>query len=180
MGVAIPDEFRPDMAMAGEWQVTSERIVEPDDGEKKPEALALGVRKRAAEEDEEEAEAKKMRWGSRYKTHPADDGDLDALLSNVSSKGKGPAVKPEVEEEVKEELKDEIKREESPVDVPGVLAQANESSEPAGIKREPSDGESGLPATTPPIDGDIKQQGEEASVPGVVFKKRKAKNIRQK
>jgi hypothetical protein len=182
MGVAIPDEFRPDMAMAGEWQVTSERIVEPDGGEKKPEALALGVRKRAAEEDEEEAEAKKMRWGSRYKTHPAepDDRDLDALLSNVSSKGKGSAVKPEVKEEVKEELKDEIKKEESPVDVPGVLAQADESSKPAGIKREPSDGESGLPATIPPIDGDIKQEGEEASVPGVVFKKRKAKNIRQK
>lgn len=53
MGVSIPEEFRPDMAMAGEWQVTSERIIEPE-GEKKPDALALGVRKRAVEEEEEE------------------------------------------------------------------------------------------------------------------------------
>jgi hypothetical protein len=66
LGVSIPDGYRPDMAMAGEWQVTAERIIEPD-GEKKTDALALGVRKRVVEEDEGEVEVKKRRWGSTYK-----------------------------------------------------------------------------------------------------------------
>jgi hypothetical protein len=176
MGVSIPDEFRPDMAMAGEWQVTSERIVDAEEGEKKLDALALGVRKRAPDEEEaEEIEAKKRRWGSTYRTHPAveDDTDLDALLSNATRKGKAAAVKFEVKGELKqdgEEIKNEPEAE--GINVPPLSDAATEP----GIKREPSDGEAVLPAT---IDGDLKQEGEEPPI-GIVFKKRKAKNIRQK
>ena len=178
MGVSIPDEFRPDMAMAGEWQVTSERIVEVDEGEKKPEAKALGVRKRASDEGEaEEIEAKKRRWGSTYRTHPdqEDDGDLDALLSNATRKSEGPVVKEEVKEEVKQEGED-IKTEPGTdgIYLPTSLSLMNATKEP-GIKREISDGESVLPAA---IEGDL--QGEDQSAAKVIFKKRKAKNIRQK
>lgn len=101
MGVSIPDEFRPEMAMAGEWQVTSERIIETEDGEKKPDALALGVRKRVLDEEElEAAQVKKRRWGSTYKTYPAeeDNSDLDALLGNVTRKGKELAMKIEAQD----------------------------------------------------------------------------------
>jgi hypothetical protein len=178
MGVAIPDEFRPDMAMAGEWQVTSERIVEPD-GERKPEAMALGVRKRIADEEEaEEIEAKKRRWGSTYRSHPAEDedGDLDALLSNAIRKGKGLAVKIEMKGEVKQEVdegaKAEPRTEGRASDIP-----PNDAEKQLGIKRETSEGEAILPAVA---DADLKQEAEEPGAVGVVFKKRKAKNIRQK
>jgi hypothetical protein len=175
MGISIPDEFRPDMAMAGEWQVTSERIIEAEDGEKKPDALALGVRKRVLDEDElEAAEAKKRRWGSTYKSHPTEEGngDLDALLGNVTRKGKEEAMKMGVAREVKEEIKGEPE-----VDNQLAVPQGFQEQNAAGIKREPSDGE--IPPPIPLLDSDLKQ-GEEAATQGVVFKKRKAKNIRQK
>jgi len=167
MGIAIPDEFRPDMAMAGEWEVTSERILEPE-GEKKPDAIALGVRKREpTDEDKEELEAKKRRWGNAHRTHPTDEGngDLDALLNNAIGKGKTLAVKTEVKDEGTKDIKEE----------PGASAD-----KVPGLKREPSDGDELLPAALPPFEEAAKQEGEEGGTPGVVFKKRKAKNIRQK
>jgi hypothetical protein len=181
MGVAIPDEFRPDMAMAGEWQVTSERIVEPE-VERKPQAMALGVRKRVPDEDEaEEMEAKKRRWGSTYRSHPAeeDDGDLDALLSNATRKSKAPAVKIEMKSEMKQDTVEGVKTElginedDAPTDRPMSEEQK------LGIKREPSDEETVLPAATTP-ETDLKEEGENPIATGVIFKKRKAKNIRQK
>lgn len=175
MGVAIPDEFRGEMALAGEWQVTEERIVEVN-GEKKPDAVALGVRKRTVgEEDEEEHEAKKRRWGSTYKSHPeaVDDGDLDALLSNATSKDKG--IKKE-EDVVKQEAKSEetSSREGSqPIHSGG---QSDTTGKQEDVKLEP-----GVEASTVQ---DVKPAllAEDTPDPagGVVFKKRKAKNIRQK
>lgn len=179
LGVSLPDEFRSEMAMPGEWQVTSERIIDSESTEKKPEALALGIRKREVGEEEEELnEAKKRRWGSTYRTHPTaeEDVDLDVLLNNVTRKGKEPATKVEVKEEVKPILPE--------VNVSEGVAQGSgpegvDTPQPAGIKKEPSDGEAKVVDFLPSIDG-VKQEGEEPSAPGVVFKKRKAKNIRQK
>jgi hypothetical protein len=173
MGIAIPDEFRPDMAMAGEWQATSERIIEPE-GERKPEAIALGVRKREpGDEDEEEVAVKKSRWGSAYRSHPAeeDDGELEALLSNITRKGN--ALPPQ--NEAKEDIKTEIKEESGTSEVSGKLGTVE--AEKLAIKREPSDGEEPIPATIQILDEIVK---EEEAAPGIVFKKRKAKNIRQR
>jgi len=180
MGVSIPDEFRPDMAMAGDWQVTSEHVIEGD-SEKHPEAVALGVRKRerekaAEEEDEEALEAKKKRWGSAYRTHPTadDDGDLDALLSSAPRKEKGPMAKPEVDV-TKSEDQEVVKEEFASVDptMPNANstagAHAYEHQGALGIKSEVSDGEgeAALSSVAP-----LREE--------IVFKKRKAKNIRQK
>ena len=173
------------MAMAGEWQVTSERIVEAE-GEKKPEAVALGVRKRVTgEEDEEEIEAKKQRWGSKYRTYPTeedDDGDLDALLNNATRNSNGLTAKTEAKDDVKRDVKKEIEEEiktgpevDAPTDLPSDVV----ALEPR-IKREPSDGEAALASTIVPLHADLKQEVEEPNVTDVVFKKRKAKNIRQK
>lgn len=181
--MAIPDEFRPDMAMAGEWQVTSQKIVD-EDGEKKPDALALGVRKRVLDEEEEVAlEAKKRRWGSTYKAHPGEDedmGDLDALLSNATRKGK--EVKREDEMRFKIEMKEnvELKLEEG---VEGAinLPIAGETQNDEGIKSEPLDEKVALETAIPAAaTNDTAPKIEAPSIPGVVFKKRKAKNIRQK
>jgi hypothetical protein len=164
LGISIPDEFRPDLAMAGEWQVTSERVIEPEEGEKRPEALALGVRKRQAdEEDEDELEAKKRRWGSHYKSHPIqeDDGNLDALLSDAAWKGKP---------EVKNESKDGVKKEQTEASF--IL------DDKTTIKTEASEEELAIPTDIPGLEDKTKQ--DDAVAPGIVFKKRKAKHIRQK
>ena len=175
MGIAIPDEFRGEMAMAGDWHVTEERIVE-DENERKPDAVALGVRKRTAvEEDEEEQEVKKRRWGSSYKSHPGegDDLDLDALLSNATNKGK----------DVKKEepiLKQEEKVEGQP-DMQEPLEEtkdiSSESAVTQSIKVEATEAVSGIEEEVKPAIG-VDDMADPAG--GVVFKKRKAKNIRQK
>lgn len=181
MGVSIPDEFRPDMAMAGEWEVTEQRIIEDNDGEKKPDAVALGVRKRAAEdEDEEAAEANKRRWGSAYRSHPTDEDetDLDALLGNVIGKGKGPAVKLEPRDEVKVETKDEPHLSDLPSQAAAGPLINTADQKNAVFKREPSDGGLTEP-NDPPLDTSVEQDVKHKE-PEVIFKKRKAKNIRQK
>lgn len=178
MGIAIPDEFRPDMAMAGEWQVTSERIIEPE-GEKRLDSLAVGVRKREVEEeDEEEVEVKKKRWGSAYRSHPTDenDGELDVLLRNLTNKGNTITPKIEVKVDsgkIKEESGDSIQ----PIN--STFSQvASEEAKETDIKREPLD-DAPTPDTIQALDAAVSVEGEGAA-PGIIFKKRKAKNIRQK
>lgn len=180
MGVELPSGFRSELAMPGEWQVTSERIIDPEGTEKKPEALALGVRKRVVDEEEAELnEVKKRRWGSTYRTHPTEEGDddLDALLSNATRKGKEPATKVEGKDEVKFDINDT--KTEGPPSNPTEEAKPVEVAQPTGIKKELSDGDSKDIESLPPVEG-VKQEAEEQSGPGIVFKKRKAKNIRQK
>ena len=101
MGVAIPDEYRGDMSLAGDWQTVSTRVIrEEGEGE---EGGVRGVRKRKMQEvDEEEEEAKREAekfvskpWGSRTRVYPGaaggDDTDLDALLESTKDIKKGKA-----------------------------------------------------------------------------------------
>jgi hypothetical protein len=179
MGISIPDEFRGEMAMAGEWQVTSQRILEPQaEGETKPEAIGFGVRKRAVEEEDEEVvQAKRSKWGSAYRKHPevnTEDDDLDALLSQATAPKPTGAV-PEVKEEAPS-VKEEIVKVEN---VDGVQIKPD-PDQIASIKQEPSLDELPLPSTiTAAPDVNIKHEEGQPAV-GVFFKKRKAKNIRQK
>ncbi|KAK5626515.1 hypothetical protein RRF57_002230 [Xylaria bambusicola] len=169
MGIDVPTELRRDMALAGEWSVTSTRIIDdpnPDDeneGDSKPanvDAVATGVHKRPKEESEDERDAendiqnlfkKPRRWGRDSKLTAENDAELDALLST-------PLTNPPK----KEESLPNIKKEESELE--GVLASAvapvnGEQSGETTVKEEPD---------------------QEPSEPVVVFKKRKPKNIRQK
>jgi hypothetical protein len=177
MGVSIPDEFRPDMAMPGEWEITEQRII-GEDGEKKVEATAMGIHtKRPLEEEDEEAiEAKKRRWGSTYRTYPGqeDHEDLDALLNNMT-KGKGPLIKAEVKEEVKAETKDEVELSEQALETSASFVKVSSAVSPPPIKREPSD----TADMELPQDPTTKDEADESAPAGPVFKKRKAKNSRQ-
>lgn len=177
MGVSIPDEFRPDMAMAGEWQVTEERIIGEDE-EKPLDAKASGVRKRAVEEeDEEAAEANKRRWGSAYRSHPTkeEDEDLDTLLGNVTGIGKALATKLEAKVNIKVKVEEEL-------DLSNLPTAPESSTEPdiskVEIKTESSED---LPTDTsaPSLEVVVKEEVEMKELE-VVFKKRKAKNIRQR
>ena len=105
LGVAVPDEYRKEVAMAGDWQVMSETLLhervkkEEEADDNKPNGLNVGVRKRKLEgqEDEEEAVMPTTRraWGSTLRTFPGtmdEDADLDVLLSTTSTRlrGEGP------------------------------------------------------------------------------------------
>jgi hypothetical protein len=82
-------------------------------------------------------------------------------------------MKTESRVEVKEEIKGEPE-----VDGQPAISQGFEEQKPTGIKKEPSDED--ISASIPQLDPGVKQEGGEPAAPGVVFKKRKAKNIRQK
>ncbi|KAL2206815.1 hypothetical protein CC79DRAFT_907806 [Sarocladium strictum] len=182
MGVEMPDTFRPEMAMPGQWTVTNTRVIEDRTEEDITKAKATGVRKREiTEEDKEEEEAvqklfkKPKRWGRDSKAVAGGgDEDLDALLSgNLTTAKQEDDSLPQVKAE--DSANGDVKKEESPV-------KAEPDDTPSGIKNEPEEAGHG-------IDAEVKKEETAAETPtakddaatgGVVFKKRKPKNIRQR
>lgn len=204
LGVALPQEFRSELAMPGEWSVTSTTIVEdnnnPDDEDEQAGAnKARGMHKRERTEEQLEHEEavkglfkKPRRWGRDSRGLAEGSEDLDALLSG------GLVVKKmdEEDEEVKQEEDDQ-----RPVKDEGVEEEGGGVKEEDGIqnvKKEPEEDSGPIPTDIKAEDGkeaalptlsdgtNIKSEAGEkpseaaADVPVVAFKKRKAKNIRQK
>ncbi|KAH0542739.1 hypothetical protein FGG08_002878 [Glutinoglossum americanum] len=175
LGVAIPEEFRGGMAMAGEWQTVSERIIgQHEDEDVKPDIHSIGVRKRklpGEETDEEDAgPVTKKGWGSTIRTYPEAGKDmhgLDVLLKeNVLRKGNNKA-------ELTADGNTEDDQE----------ADTTTTRQKAPIKREESEQEAKISRllTEESLEEDISVKMEEPSLSGeVVFKKRKVKSIRQK
>jgi len=172
MGIAVPQEFRKDLAVGGEWSTVSETPiynVKPEDEEGKPTG-SFGVRKRKLDEDEEEALAvEKKGWGSRFKTYPGSKGaddDLDALLT-------APIIK-----------KEHVKQDETPsLAEPETNTEALQAAEPESkevaplLKKEESIAEPPL-AAIPDVDqpiAPVKHEEAAAADPPIVFKKRKGK-----
>ena len=190
LGVAVPEDFRKEMAMVGDWQTTSERLIydtvskEGQDNEDfKLGALGFGVRKRKHKEQEEEEGANETvaprGWGSTVRTYPGGpvDEDLDALLQNTK------LLKREHDTIDGEVLI-------SPLAQPGDFTErfsGKEKSSNAGgrtqIKHEESSDHIETSEATPETGiagaSSVKQEDEVADT-GVVFKKRRAKPIRQK
>jgi hypothetical protein len=190
MGISVPDAMRPEMAIPGEWTVTTTRVI--DDGEKatkeededtKAETKATGVRKRELSEEKQDEEdalkglfKKPRRWGRDSRAMPTnDDLELDALLSMplaaVKQADAAVAVKSEAAEGEKLAGGEEVKQEEV------------KAEDGAVIKPEPEDeskvsaDQLGVPAAA---DATIKEEEASSSAPSVVFKKRKPKTMRQK
>ncbi|CAG8000054.1 unnamed protein product [Penicillium olsonii] len=172
MGVAVPEEYRADMALAGEWQTTSETRVEPRQGLEGP-TKSIGVRKRKhdGEEDEDEPAPEMVvnkGWGSRLKQYPGaqDDRDLDDLLASAKDikMTRTFIPKPEVveDETAPEEPARVTVKEDDP---PKVEEQ---------VKVEPGS----QPEAAPETETKENSQNEDAA-PSVVFKKRKAKTMRK-
>lgn len=186
MGIQMPDTFRPEMAMPGEWTVTNTRVIEAKTEEEETKAKAVGVRKREiTEEDKEEEDAvrglfkKPKRWGRDSKvTSQAGDEDLDALLSGSLNTAKR---EDDGDDVVKEERDPEpqVKKEEDDSET----VPSEKIASTSGVKIEPEEAEYGLDKTVKEEEdtGDASKAAEpEAPAGGVVFKKRKAKNIRQR
>ncbi|KAJ5709661.1 hypothetical protein N7493_009952 [Penicillium malachiteum] len=174
MGVAIPQEYRAEMALAGEWQTLS---VTKLDSEAEGAVKSIGVRKRKleGEEDEEIPEYVSKGWGSRMKTYPGaqeeDDGDLDALLASTKDMKKAKTEISAVQtEEVKEETGPLPKMEDENIDSKSSIAPVSEEGSSAPVKAEEADDSSAPPASAAP-------SNDEGS--GVVFKKRKTKVMRR-
>ncbi|PHH75062.1 hypothetical protein CDD80_2647 [Ophiocordyceps camponoti-rufipedis] len=191
MGVSMPETVRSDMAMAGEWTVTSSRVIGGD--EDQGEAKAKGVHKREAtldeegrelEGDEEEEEAvrrlfkKPRRWGkgSGLAHGEDEDGELDALLS-------GTVIVLKKDDVYKKEEKNEeagIKTEEGPV-MGSALSDragpaASDRAEPATIKEEDK---LGAVKKEEEEEVDSVEEAPDARLEKpVIFRKRKTKGIR--
>ncbi|KAK4198743.1 hypothetical protein QBC40DRAFT_89419 [Triangularia verruculosa] len=174
LGVNIPAELRKDMAMVGEWSVTSTRVIDDESTNKtddnKDESRAVGIKRERerTEEEKEQEEAlnglfnKRKRWGVGSKSMPEEeDKELEELLSGVIVKPKR-----EKDAEVKQEVKEEESQERPALEV---IQDVNDGAPPAAVKQEPEAGDA-LPVPT----------DEESTAAAVVFKKRKPKNIRQK
>ncbi|KAH7161714.1 hypothetical protein EDB81DRAFT_642670 [Dactylonectria macrodidyma] len=175
MGVEMPSDFQPEVAIPGQWTVTKTRIIETskdEDENKKVESRANGVRKREVTEDQKEEEdavqslfKRPRRWGRDSKAMPQEeDKELDALLSGSTFQ---PSPAPKNEENVKEE--------DAPEDKTDIKLEKSDSAEEAPdasvVKTETA-------LQEPPIKPET-DAGESGIAP-VVFKKRKPKGIRQK
>lgn len=199
MGVAVPEEFRREMAMAGDWQVVSERPLygpgikgEKEEGggeeQKYSNGLNIGVRKRkygGQEEDDEVAEMGARRaWGSMIHTYPdprTQNGqeDLDSLLG----KTKLNRLREDLDNDHTSGGGGSASSQTPAINVPqpGIDgASSNESpTSISPIKQEDTDETKpvsyldGLKPLKEDPDGPEQQ-------PAVVFKKRKAKPIRHK
>jgi hypothetical protein len=185
MGVVVPEEYRREMAMAGEWQTISVTpAAEPSTGVLGPGSLAFGVRKRKMEEEAEEeaAEAaaaiKHKQWGSKFKTYPGKKSRLDDGNDNVEALLGGIVTKNEAKDE-----EVDVKQEHADGPSADVTDQPRDAA--PTIKKE----ESLEDATHIKIEGQISdpyikteetpKSEEKPPGTGIVFKKRKPKVIRQ-
>ncbi len=199
LGVAIPQEYRGELALAGEWETVSETVIpavakdeEEEEDEKKGKAgitLVRGVKRKPHSrgddgEDEEEEAGKRRAWGSAVKTYPnpdASDAGLDALLASTATSPQSNMAKQKAD--VKGKAEDGAQpgeAEEAAGNVPQPDLGARPGSPP--LKRELSEEEQvGLSvsadAAPPP---EIKtEEGMGGDSGAVFFKKRKPKAMRR-
>lgn len=198
MGVVVPEDYRREMAMAGDWQTLSETPIYEDSVNKEedvkdvksslatsdPSRINFGVRKRKFEgqEEEEEAAGRVVRkgWGSKTKAYPESNGDLDldALLNNAKPSAPSDANLGSGTDEASQPLMGR-----RPTTTPGNSEAENSTAivEPL-IKKEESISQEVPPSLSPSADGReaIVKGEDDAAASGIVFKKRKAKPIRSK
>ncbi|MCJ1312978.1 hypothetical protein MMC25_006654 [Agyrium rufum] len=169
MGIAIPEEFRKDMVMAGDWTVISETPIYEQEEVKKEEeedsksnlaVHSVGVRRKRNENDAEEEELPARRKWRQMRHHDPDaDKDLDALLaSTAASKHKS----------------DEKSHEGPNLSNQAAIRDDDNIDTTPAIKHEPSDG--GPPQLDTRTDRPLKE--EDDTDIRVVFKKRKSKATR--
>ena len=152
MGVSVPEEFRKENAMAGDWEVVSRQVVgtgpkignQQQDGEDQKGSVNIGVRKRKVEDEDDEgqqeAERKRPNWGSDMKSLPGDEEDLDALLEAKTTVIPNPTIKKE-ESDVKEEATTEaaMHTPDAPLPATAAVTKDNEANDIGSLfkKRKP-------------------------------------------
>lgn len=224
MGIAVPEEFRGDLAMAGDWQVVSERVIHDHDeeGVKKEEVeergeerkyaaaqgLSIGVRKRKYERQENEEEEgnqtgdmmlARNAWESRsgsgsrfHHKHIADsrgeEEDLDSLLGKTKVRIRDESHEPGTDSSPPHtdtaptmqyphpnpSIKQEEDTDESETKIPlPSIAGGNDNTLSHNDLNETL-------KQDPDIPPEQQQQQQQQQQPGIIFKKRKAKPIRNR
>lgn len=179
MGIAVPEEYRKDMSLAGEWETVSERILTPRANNKEDEESAklnIGVRKRKLENDEDDEEAARLAakpthkgWGNTTLSYPGavdEDDDLDALLSKTTT------IKRTDDSKTKPDLEPQEANGEAGSKSATIKADADLDPATVVKKEEPETTDS------PKIPPAPESQGSEG-LPSVVFKKRRNKAAKQ-
>jgi len=168
MGIKVPENFRSEMAMAGDWKVVSQKAVEDPSPE---EQLNVGVRKRKYEGQEEEEEAGetvvRRGWGSTIRRYPGEDqADLDNLLFGTKIVKKETAV-------AKEEPAPKIEADATNTEEKKVGFESAQAAETEGNPSEPEDAAQLKPEKTENEDQPSLNEIPEAT-PVPVFKRRRA------
>lgn len=182
MGMEVPEEFRREMGMAGDWQtVKVTRIERPPDDPDSKEAIAFGIKKRKFEDQEEEeailgsgdasAPKKNRSWGAKMKTFPGSkkggDADLDALLGGVTVKRKMDGDEAEAETAQTQTENAEAAKDVAEKDMPELKKSDSQEEQDAAAKLDSL--ASDAPVKT--------EEADEPVIPapgtGIVFKKRK-------
>ncbi|KAI4171146.1 MAG: hypothetical protein LQ348_006988 [Seirophora lacunosa] len=180
LGVAVPENYRREVAMAGDWQTVAERpvwshvkkedVLEDFKDFKPDSALNVGVRKRKfdGQEEEEAAGATVIRkgWGATTRHYPGSvpdaNHDLDSLLD----------IKPV------RHLGTQDKSEESPTQPDA--GPAKSTMQVSSVKKEDSREDvdlNNVPTQVEVADSVVKEEDNSIQIqPTVVFKKRKAKS----
>ena len=154
LGVAVPDAYRREVAMAGDWETVSVRQLKKEE-DVKPDVLSFGTHKRKFEGQDEAEEAGttvvRKGWGSTTKRYPGSNGAVEDI-GNLLRSGSGSAsTKVEDAPVIKQEDTDEA---------PSVEAAA--------------DADAGA-TTSVTTEAAVKQEEDSPAQAPVVFKKRKAK-----
>ncbi|KAL9617245.1 MAG: hypothetical protein Q9160_007926 [Pyrenula sp. 1 TL-2023] len=175
MGIAIPDEFRADMAMAGEWKTMSEQSAPSDIKSEDVSTISsqsIGVRKRkpSQEEDDQDVGNKIGRkiWGSSVRMYPGStsvaDADVEALLTGHGpvkrADSHDPGVKTE-ERETDDQPEKEIKRGQEFDDTSHTDALIKQETDQHFIKPDVGN-------------------GTNDATPDVIFKKRRSRPTKQR
>ncbi|KAJ5089454.1 hypothetical protein N7532_008138 [Penicillium argentinense] len=174
MGVAIPQEFRGDMALAGEWEALPQTNTATDEAEGA--AKSIGIRKRKHDGDEEDERAEQIpgkiisqNWGSKMRAYPGaqedNDDDLDALLASTKDLKKTKIAPTQTEIEEKKQGLNPLgkKEDEAP------HSTASETDKSTNVKTEAIE-EGSVPKTD--------EKPAEETI-GFGFKKRKPKVMRK-
>lgn len=168
MGVAIPEEYRTDVAMAGDWQTVSRKSAAKEvKSEGKNVMLTSAEKKRKMkdreeqeDEQEEEVLANRRGWGRALKKFPTDrmggTQDLDSLLGGPIMLKKEEVDSEKHNDEVKGEKEE---KEQTTQDIKDESIESLQEQKPSVMEAKSS-------------------QPPEPSEPPVMFKKRKAKPIK--
>lgn len=167
MGITVPDEYRGDLALAGDWQTVAQRPIARNGGVPS-ESLSTGVRKRKVEEvDEEETSnvqfTTRKTWGSTTKTYPGTGSGSDSALNDLLSRGTLPKKEPLPE--IKSEPNDQTDDGKKEPAVGVVVNDDTTEDDKSVVKKEIESLKSSTSDSHGLKEGDV--------APEVIFKKRK-------
>lgn len=190
LGVALPDEARRELAMVGDWEETSVEARRAG-GRKMTEKEMVQVELAKQQKRKFEEEEKERKWNTmdederamrgfsiQTKVYPGQDEAAGQFDPGMLFKGKSREKAPEVVKKEDEQVT--VTKEEGHDDAPARKKEEEEDVGAAPVKHEQDDTEGINIKSEQGVE--VKKEDSEAAAvgDGVIFKKRKVKNIRKR